>query len=169
MDNEIVNRVAKSPLITLNLEDFYPKGQRILLDIKPWLHQELVLKELEFRAVLKQHDWTQYQDCYVALNCSADAIVPSWAYLLITTYLAPYCKTIVKGTLDMLETIIYQEVISNLDLELYRDKPVIIKGCSNKPIPETAFVLLTQSLQPVVKSLMFGEACSTVPLYKRKK
>lgn len=167
MSGEIVNRVANSKLKTLDLEEFYPKGNRILFDIKDWLFQEIILKEKDFRTFVEGHDWSQYQDAYVALSCSADAIIPSWAYLLLTTKLQPFAKKIVVGSLELLETVIFQEVINELELDEFADKPVIIKGCSDKPIPDSAYTLLISKLQPVAKSLMFGEACSTVPLYKK--
>lgn len=169
MAEEIINRVANSSLTTVDLEDFYPKGNRVLFDIKDWLFQELILKEKDFREHVKNHDWSQYQDTYVALSCTADAIIPSWAYLLITTQLSPLAKKVVVGNLELLETTIFQDVIAQMDVSLYNDKPIIIKGCSNKPIPDSAYTLLISKLQPVAKTIMFGEACSTVPLYKKPK
>ncbi|WP_127844606.1 DUF2480 family protein [Psychroflexus aestuariivivens] len=166
--SEIVNKIAKSPLITFNLEDFYPSGERKQIDIKDWLFQGIVLKEKDFRADLKSHDWSNYKGCYVALYCSTDAIVPSWAYLLITTYLNDVANRVVYGDLELLNSILYEEQIQNLDVSIYQDKPLIIKGCSNKPVPENAYLMALQKLQPVAKSIMFGEACSAVPLYKRK-
>ena len=167
MADEIVNRVANSQLKTIDLEDFYPKGERSVLDIKNWLFHELILKESDFREHLKNHDWSQYKNKYVALTCSADAIIPSWAYMLIATYLSPYSKKVVVGSLLDLETTIFQEIIQELSIEEYIGKPVIIKGCANKPIPETAYIQLIEKIQPIAKSIMFGEACSTVPLFKR--
>ena len=169
MAEEIVNRVAQSKLITFNLEDYYPKGQRFLFDISQWLYEGFVLREKEFRDEAKSHDWSQYQDQYVALNCSTDAIVPAWAYMLVSTYLEPYAKKVVIGDLENLESHIYQEVIDRLDVSDLKDKPVIVKGCSHKPVPKNAYVFLISKLQPVVKSLMYGEACSSVPLYKKPK
>jgi len=165
--SEIVNRVASSKLITLDLEDYYPKGSRVIFDIKPWLFQELILKEKDFREQVKNHDWSQYTDSYVGLTCSSDAIIPSWAYLLISTQLTQHARHIIIGNLEQLETSIFEQIIVKIDTEQFKDKPVIIKGCSNKPIPETAYIRLIEKLQPVVKSLFFGEACSTVPLYKK--
>ncbi|MBL4746362.1 MAG: DUF2480 family protein [Flavobacteriaceae bacterium] len=165
--SEIVNRVANSKLITLDLEDFYPEGARIIFDVKPWLFQELILKEKDFREQVKQHDWSQYKDSYVSLTCSSDAIIPSWAYLLISTHLTQHARHIIIGDLAQLETAIFERIISKIPTEQFKDKPVIIKGCSSKPIPETAYICLIEKLQPVVKSLFFGEACSTVPLYKK--
>jgi hypothetical protein len=166
MADEIVNRVANSKLKTIDLEDFYPKGTRRVIDIKNWLFHEQILKETDFREHLKNHDWPQYKDEYVALTCSTDAIIPSWAYMLITTYVSPFAKKIVVGNLAVLETSIFQDLIAHFEVEDFVGKPVIIKGCSSKPIPETAYIQLIEKLQPVVKSIMFGEACSTVPLFK---
>ena len=166
MADEIVNRVANSQLKTIDLEDFYPKGTRTVIDIKNWLFHEQILKETDFREHLKNHDWSKYKDAYVALTCSTDAIIPSWAFMLIATYVSPFAKKIVVGNLADLENSIFQDLISHFDIEDFVGKPVIIKGCSNKPIPETAYIQLIEKLQPVVKSIMFGEACSTVPLFK---
>jgi hypothetical protein len=169
MSDEIVNRVAKSNLITIDLEDLYPKGTRTFFDIADWLFEGLILKEKDFREAVENHNWSQYDGHYVVLTCSADAIIPSWAYMLITTKLAPFAKKIVAGNLELLETAIFHDIISNLDITDYKERPVIIKGCSDKPIPQTAYLQLIEKLQPVVKSIMFGEACSTVPLYKAPK
>lgn len=166
MSDEIINRVANSKLITLNLEDYYPEGKRILFDIKNWLYHELVLKEKEFRTSVKTHDWTQYKDTYVALNCSTDAIIPAWAYMLLALQLQPYAKKIVLGDLEALETVVYQDIINLLDVSSYNDKSIIIKGCSNKPVPQNAYIMLANKLKPIVKSIMYGEACSSVPLFK---
>lgn len=168
MADEIVNRVASSKLITLDLEDYYPKGQRVLFDIKDWLFEGLILKEKDFRSQVSQHDWTQYQNSFLALTCSSDAIIPSWAYLLIATQLASTAKKVIVGNLQDLESSIYQDVIQNIDTSVYENKPIIVKGCSNKSIPTTAYTLLIQKLQPIAKSIMYGEACSSVPLYKKK-
>lgn len=168
MSEEIINRIANSKLITIDLEDFYPHGQRLALDISVWLFEGLILKEKDFRSYIEQHNWQQYKDCYVALYCKTEAIIPSWAYLLIATKLAGYAKKTVVGSLELLESQIYQELILNLDTSIYKDKPIIIKGCSNKPIPDTVSVQLIEKILPVAKTIMFGEACSTVPLFKRK-
>ncbi len=166
--SEIINRVAQSALATFNLEDYYPKGERVLLDIKDWLYEGLILREKEFRAAIGSHDWEQYKDAYVALTCSTDAIVPGWAYMLIATELQPHVKKMLIGDLEQLETSLYQEIIEQLDLSDYKDKPVIIKGCSNKPVPPNAYLWITSKMQIVAKSVMYGEACSSVPLFKRK-
>lgn len=168
MADEIVNRVANSKLVTLDLEDFYPKGKRILFDIKDWLFEGFVLREKDFREQAKTFDWSQYQDCYVALTCSTDAIVPGWAFMLLSIYLEPYVKKVVVGNLETLETSIYQDIINKIAINEYKDKPIIIKGCSNKPVPQNAYIMLVNKLKPIAKSIMYGEACSSVPLYKSK-
>jgi len=168
MAEEIINRITNSKLVTIDLEDFYPEGKRIIFDIKDWLFEELILREKDFRLKAKEHNWTQYQDNYIVLTCSSDAIIPGWAYMLLTTYLDVYAKRVLVGNLETLETSIYQDIITNLDVSVFKDKPVIIKGCTNKPVPENAYLLLTSKLLTVAKSVMYGEACSSVPLYKRK-
>jgi len=168
MADEIINRVANSKLKVIDLEDYYPNGKRVLFDIRDWLLEGLVLREKDFRVSVANHDWSQYQDCYVALHCSTDAIVPDWAYMLISLELETYSKLTVIGSLETLEAINYTSIISQLDLSVYKDFPVIIKGCSHKPVPANALVLLSQRLKPIAKSIMFGEACSSVPLYKKK-
>jgi len=166
---KIINRVANSKLVTIDLEDFYPKGERISFDIKQWLYQGVVLKEKDFRESVKNHEWSQYKDVFVALFCSSDAIIPSWAYLLITTKLATYTKRVVVGELEKIETILFTEIINGFDIDFFKDKSILIKGCSEKPIPQTAYVQLVEKLMPVATSIMYGEACSNVPLYKAKK
>jgi hypothetical protein len=168
MAEEIVNRVAQSKLKVIDLEELYPKGIRVVIDLKDWLFEGLVLKEKDFRASVANHDWAQYHNCFVAINCSTDAIIPDWAFMLVTIHLQPYAKKIVAGNLESLETLIFQDLISELDVSIYENLPVIVKGCSHKPIPLNAYVYLTQKLQTVAKSIMFGEACSSVPLFKRK-
>ncbi len=169
MAKEIVNRVANSKLITFNLEDYYPEGERVLFDVKDWLLEGFVLRESEFREQAKNHDWSQYEGKFIALTCSSDAIIPAWAFMLLATYLQPYAKKVITGDLETLETVLYTEVISKMDVSNLQDKPVIVKGCAHKPVPKNAYLLLIEKLQPVVKSLMYGEACSSVPLYKKPK
>ena len=168
MEDQIINGVANSKLVVVDLEDYYPKGSRTVFDIKDWLFQELVLREKDFRTYAQEHDWTQYQDHFVALTCTADAIVPAWAFMLLTMHLQPYAKKVIVGDLEQLETLIYQDLIRDLDTEAFLDKPLIIKGCTNKPVPANAYILLSQKLKPIARSIMYGEACSSVPLYKRK-
>ena len=169
MSDEIINRVANSKLVTIDLEDYYPEGNRILFDIKDWLLEGFVLREKDFRQQASEHNWEQYKNSFVALHCSNDAIVPAWAYMLLSTYLEPYATKIVTGDLSTLETSIYQDIISELDVSEFQDKPLIVKGCSNKPIPDNAYIQLTTKLKPIAKSIMYGEACSSVPLYKKSK
>jgi len=168
MQDEIVNKVAQSKLITFNLEDYYPKGDRMVLDIKDWLFEGFILKEKEFRAFVEEHDWSQYEGAYVAMHCSTDAIVPGWAYILLSVKLSGIAKKIIQGSLVDLETSIYQSIIEHLDISEYQDKLIIIKGCSKKPVPANANLFLAERLKPVARSIMYGEACSSVPLYKRK-
>ena len=169
MAEEIINIVVNSKLKTFDLEEIYPEGERIVLDIKDWLFQELILKEKDFRAFVKKHDWSQYKNSFVAVSCSVDAIIPSWAFMLVVSELTSFANKVVIGDLELLETAIYQELISFLDFKEYIDLPVIIKGCSNKPIPNSAYAFLIEKLQPIAKSIMFGEACSTLPIYKLQK
>lgn len=169
MPEKIVNRVAKSKLVTLNLEDYCPEAKRLSFDLKDWLYEGFVLREKEFRKAVKTHNWATYQDSFIALSCSSEAIVPTWAYMLITANLQPFAHKIVFGDLNTMENAIFQEAIEKIDVSKFKDLPVIIKGCSKKPVPQNAYLLLVQKLQPVVKSLLFGEACSSVPVYKRPK
>ncbi|MDC1030217.1 DUF2480 family protein [Flavobacteriaceae bacterium] len=167
MEEEIVNRVAKSPLITFDLEDFYPEGERRSIDMSQWLEQGLILREKDFRIALKNVDFKAYENTYVAINCSTEALLPAWASLLVTTHIQPFAKKVVLGSLQDLERQIFEEIISQLDTTPFVNKPVIIKGCSEKNIPAAAFVSLIQKLQPHAKSLFYGEACSSVPLHKK--
>ncbi len=164
---EIINRVAQSKLVTFDLEDYYPAGRRELLDIKDWLFEGIVLREKEFRNFVAEYNWEQYQDTYVAVTCSTDAIIPGWAYMLIMTKLQPHAKLVVIGDFENLETSIYQSIIDRIDVSEFEDKPVIIKGCSKKPVPPNAYLWITAKLQTVAKSVMYGEACSSVPLFKK--
>lgn len=166
-EREIINRVAKSPLVTFNLEEYYPVGERVVYDIKDNLFQETILREKDFRNFVKEHDWSQYKDKYVAISCSVDAIVPNWAYMLLVTKLEPYVKMVVFGSLEVLEASIFKEVLSKVNPEEFRDAKVVVKGCGNLPVPVFAYTEVTRLLRPYVSTLMFGEPCSTVPLYKK--
>ena len=166
---EIVNRVASSPLISLNLEDYYPQGERVLYDLKDNLFQGMILKEKDFREFVKNHDWSQYEGKYVAITCTADAIVPTWAYMLLASKIEPIAKNVVFGDLKSLEEQLMKGAIDEINPEEFRDTKVVVKGCGDLPIGEFAYVELTKKLRPVVSSLMFGEPCSTVPIYKRPK
>jgi hypothetical protein len=169
MENEIINKVSQSGLITIDLETFYPQGERIILDIKNLLFKELILREKDFREFIKNEDWSKYQDKYVALICSADAIVPTWAYMLLATQIEPFAKRVVFGDLETLETILYNEILSKININDYNDARIVIKGCGDLPVPKAAYVEITRLLRPVAKSIMYGEPCSTVPLYKQAK
>jgi hypothetical protein len=169
MEDEIINKVANSVLEVFDLEDYYPKGIRAQIDISQWLLEGLLLKEIDFRAQLKNHDWTQYLDQYVAINCSTDAIVPAWASILVAIQLAPFAKKIINGTVADLDASLYEELLSEIDYSVYKNKSIIIKGCSRKPVPMRAYVVAAHYLQPFARSIMYGEACSAVPLYKAHK
>ena len=169
MQEEIINKVANSVLEVFDLEDYYPSGIRTQIDISQWLLEGFLLKENDFREALKNHNWKQYENHYVAIDCSTDAIIPAWASILVTVYLSPFTKKVVMGNLSDLETALYQEILPTLDYSIYQDKPVILKGCSKKPVPESAYVIAIQKLQPFAKSIMYGEACSAVPLFKKGK
>lgn len=168
MEGEIINRVAQSGLITLDLEDHYHQGERVVYDIKDNLYMGMILKEKDFRAFIKEHDWAQYTGKNVAITCSEDAIVPTWAYMLLTLQLEPYANMVVFGGLEDLENKLYEEVFDSMDFEQYKDTRIVVKGCSKHKIPTAVYIEFTRRLRPLVKSLMFGEACSTVPLYKQK-
>ena len=167
--NEIVNRVASSPIITLNLEEIYPREERVIFDLKPFLFQELMLREKDFRAALKEIDWNQYENKWVAITCTADAIVPNWAFMLVATYLNSIAHGFAIGDLKELEVMIAEDCLKNLDLDSYADRPVVVKGCSDFPIPLFAYGKIISLIQSSAKSIMYGEPCSTVPLYKKQK
>jgi len=168
MTNEIVNRVANSELITIDLADYYPQGTRSAVDIAIWLHEGLILKEKDFRLQLKNHNWSPYKNHYVSLICSADVILPAWAFMLVASYITPFSKKVIVGNLKALEIAIFQDILNKLTIDSFKNKPIIIKGCGSLPIPKTAFIQLIEKLQPIAKSIMFGEACSAVPLFKKK-
>lgn len=168
MADEIVNRVTQSSLVLFDLEEFYPEGERVFIDLTEWLENGLVLREKSFREAVKTFNWAQYQDHFVALGKSTDVIIPVWAYMLITSHLQPYAKRVVVGDLTALESAIFQAAIENLNVSTYEGKALIIKGCAHKPVPESAYVQAVEKLRPVARSIQFGEACSSVPLFKRK-
>ena len=165
---EIKNKVENSSLIQIDLATFYPKGKRTTFDLKPWLFQELILKENDFRERVKNHDWSQYQNQYVAITCGADVIIPSWAFLLIAIALEPFAIKTVHGNQEALETILFEEVFANHDFAQYQNAKIIVKGCGHLPIPQQAYVSYISRIKPYASSIMFGEPCSSVPLYKRK-
>mgnify|MGYP005811420863 CR=1 FL=1 len=166
--NEIVNRVANSPIVTIDLDNFYIQGSRFGFDLKGFLVQGLILKEAEFRAALLKIDWEQFKGGYVAIFCSADAIVPNWAFMLVGTYLGKIGVEYVIGDLESLEQYLFEKQLSGLRVEDYVGRPVVVKGCSKYQVPLYALGRVLAFVQPVAKSVMYGEPCSTVPLYKAK-
>lgn len=168
VQNTIVNKVAQSGLITFDLATLQDKGERVVMDMKDYLFQGLILREKDFREFIKSHDWSQYENKNIAIMCSTDAIIPTWAYMLLANNLEPYANEVVFGDLQTLETVLYREAISKLDMEKFKDERVIIKGCGDIQIPESAFIFFTTQLSKVAKSIMYGEACSSVPVFKRK-
>ena len=167
MEDVIVNKVAESGLVTLDLEEYYPKEETAVFDLKDHLFMELILKEKDYREALKNLDWTSYQNKNVAITCSADAVIPMWAYMLAATYLQPVAKEVVFGTEDFLHRTLFLKNLSRINVNEFTNKRVVIKGCGDKSISETAYVEITKLLTPVVKSIMYGEPCSTVPIYKK--
>lgn len=168
IQENIVNKVAASGLVTLNLEEYFHKGERLVYDIKDNLFHGLILKEQDFRAFIKAHDWEQYLDKNIAITCSADAIVPTWAYMLLANKMKPFANEIVFGSLETLETVLYAKALANIDINQFAGERVVIKGCADIQVPVSAYVEITALLTPIAKSIMYGEPCSTVPIYKRK-
>ena len=169
MAEEIINRVAQSSLVTFDLEEYYHPGERVVIDIKDHLHEGLILKEKDFRAFISSHNWLDYKGMNIAITCSTDAIIPKWAYMLLASKLSGIAHMVVFGNLESLENSLYKESLRAIDISKYKDQKVVIKGCGKYPVPEFAYVEITRILTPVVSSLMYGEPCSTVPLYKRGK
>lgn len=168
IQENIVNKVANSGLITLNLEDYFPQGDRVVYDIKDNLFHGLMLREKDFREFIKEHDWAQYEGKYVAITCTSDAIVPTWAYMLLANKISPFAKEVVFGDAAHLESLLFHKAIQQINIQDYADQRVVVKGCANLEVPVSAYVELTNLLTPVVKSIMYGEPCSTVPIYKKK-
>lgn len=168
MSDEIVNKVALSPLITLDLEEYYPSEPIAVFDLKPHLFMELILKEKEFRTALQSLDWSVYEGKVVAVTCTTDAIIPVWAYMLVASYLQPVAKEIVFGDEQAARQQIFLEKINAIDMDAFTDKRVVVKGCGDVPIGEFAYMAVTKKLRPVAKSIMYGEPCSTVPIFKKK-
>lgn len=164
----IINRVAGSSLITFDLEEYYQPGERVQFDLKDVLFQEMILREKDLRDYVKTHDWSLYKDKFVAITCSVDAIIPTWAYMLVAIALKPFAKTVEFGTLEKLEEKIFDETLEKIDWKQFEGKKIVVKGCSKVEVPASAYVKTVAKLQPLAASLMFGEACSTVPLFKRK-
>lgn len=168
MENEIVNRVSNSQLVTFDLEELYTPGERIVFDIKQLLFQELILREKDFRDFIKDHNWAQYQNKFVAITCSADAIVPTWAYMLLASALQPYSQQIIFGTLQDLEARLFEQTLNKVDWQKFTNAKVVVKGCSKVEVPVSIYVEATNKLRQVAQSIMYGEPCSTVPIFKRK-
>jgi len=169
MEDVIVNKVAESGLITLDLEAFYPKEETAVFDLKEHLFMGMILKEKDYREALKNLDWSFYQNKNVCITCTADAVIPVWAYMLTATYLEPVAKDVIFGNEDFLHRALFLKNLSKIDTAEFADKRVVIKGCGDKNITETAYVEITKLLRPVAKSIMYGEPCSTVPIYKKPK
>jgi len=166
-DTDITNRVASSGLVTIDLKDYYPAGQRIVYDIGDNLFAGLILREKDFRQFLKNNDWSPYKGAHVAITCSVDAVVPVWAYMLLAAHLEPFAASIMFGDMDKLEYELFMKALEKVDASSYKDAKVVIKGCGDLPVPAGAFVRITHMLKPYVQSIMYGEPCSTVPIYKR--
>ena len=168
MENEIINKVAGSGLLTLDLEDYFPKQQIAVFDLKNHLFMELILKEKDFRAALQSHDWSQYTGKIVAVTCTADAIIPLWAYMLVATYLEPVAHDIYFGDEKNALQQAFLKTLNGLDTTPFVDQRVIVKGCGDIGVGEFAYLEITRKLRPVARSIMYGEACSTVPIYKKR-
>jgi hypothetical protein len=166
---EIVNKVQKSGLIQIDLEDLRTKGERVFFDLEPLLYMGLALREKDFREFIQSHDWDQYTDKHIAIGCTSDAIIPTWAYMLVSSKLADLAASVVLGSLKELEDQLYLQVINQLDLSPYIDGKIVVKGCSKESVPLNAYVALTKRLRPVARSIFFGEPCSTVPIFKKAK
>ncbi len=167
MKGVLVNKVAQSSLETINLEKYYPVAMVNELDIADYLFKGLILKEKDFRSALKELDWSIYADTTLCVHCSTDAIIPVWAYMLISTYAESYCKTIYQGSPSEFIKFHYYKVLAEIDYDQYQDSRVVIKGCSDKPVPPAAYAYITEKLKPFAQSIMYGEPCSTVPIFKR--
>jgi len=168
MSDEIVNKIAQSQLVTIDLEAFYPKDEIVVFDLKPHLFMELIVKEKEFRAALQNHDWSVYQQKVVAVTCTADAIIPMWVYMLVASYLQPVAKDIIYGDEQIALQQLFLQNIDAINIDEFADKRIVVKGCGDVPIGEFAYLAITKRLLPIVKSIMYGEPCSTVPIYKKK-
>ena len=169
MSEVFVNKVAESGLISFDLEEYYPKGEIKTFDLKGYLFMELILKEKDFRAALQTTDWNHYANAHVAITCSADAIIPMWAYMLVASYLQPIAASVVFGDEKKLISTLLLKNLSAVNGEEFTDKRVVVKGCGEVDIPQEAYVEITNKLRPFVKSIMYGEPCSTVPIYKKPK
>ena len=168
MSEPIINKVAESGLISIDLAQYFPTNEIVVFDIKPYLFMELILKEKDFRTSLCSIDWSSYQDKIVGIFCSADAIIPMWANMIIVANLTPFAKAIYFGDENKTRELVLLQAINNIDNSIFEDQRIVVKGCGDTPIGESAYIAITQKLRPVVKSIMYGEPCSTVPVYKKK-
>ena len=168
MAEEIINRVAASALEELNLEDYFPREEIMVFDLKPYLFMELILKEKDFREALQKENWSVFKEKAVAVTCTTDAIIPVWAYMLVASYLQPLAAEIIFGNSDAALKELFLKKISSIDVNQFAEKRVVVKGCGNLPVGEYAYLEITKLLRPVAKSIMYGEACSTVPIFKKK-
>lgn len=168
MSDPIINKVAESGLVTLDLEEYYPREEILVFDLKPLLFMELILKEKDFRQSLQQIDWTQYAGKTVAVTCSADAVIPVWAYMLVVSYLQPVAKDVILGDQESALRQTFLQNIQQIDLAALADKRIVVKGCGELPIGDYAYMEITKRLRPIAKSIMYGEPCSTVPVFKKK-
>lgn len=166
-EQPLVNRVANSRLVSIDLEDLYPAGEVVPFDLKAYLFMEMILKEKDFREALKAHDWSIYTGKNLAVFCSADAIIPMWAYMLVASFAAPFAGDIALTTPEQFVETAFLKKIAAMDISVYEGKRIVVKGCSDKPVPPSAYLEMTRRLQPVARSIMFGEPCSTVPVYKK--
>lgn len=166
-DKPLINRVASSGIITINLEEYFPQQEVIGFDLKGYLFKEMILKEKDFRAALKAHDWQQYQSKSVTIYCSVDAIIPTWAYMLVSSYCSGIATDLFQGTPADYYAYYYKQLLNTIDYTVYQDKRIVIKGCSNRPVPTLAYMEITEKLKPYAQSVMYGEPCSTVPIFKR--
>ena len=168
MSEEIINKVALSPLLQLDLEDYYPKEEIVVFDLKPYLFMELILKEKDFRADLEKLDWSVYREKLVTVTCSVEAVIPMWAYMLVTSYLQPIAKDVLFGDQKTALQQVFLKNIDSINIDEFQDKRIVVKGCGELPIGEFAYLEITKKLRPVAKGIMYGEPCSTVPIYKKK-
>jgi hypothetical protein len=168
MSEEIINRVAQSGLLTLDLEEYYPREEVVVFDLKPLLFREMILKEKEFRAGLHDIDWSRYTGKILAVTCTADAIIPAWAYMLVAAHARPFARNIVLGDSQAALQQTFLANLQTIDPDTFTDKRVMVKGCGDFAVGPFAYLEITRLLQPVVKSILYGEACSNVPVYKKK-
>jgi hypothetical protein len=166
----IENKIKKQDkLVTIDLEQYRDETPIDVIDLKEYLFQELILKEQDFRDALEAYDWKQHEGHYLTIHCSTDAIIAPWAYMLVAQHAHPFVQEVFQGTLEQAKEKLFRRKLSAVDWATYEDKFVLLKGCSKQKVPESVYVMATQHLLPHVKKLMYGEACSSVPVYKQKR